>query len=91
MAKTAKNTTAPLSASALPEDSARFEQSLTELEALVERLEHGDLPLEESLVTFERGIHLSRSCQRTLAAAEQRVRLLFESDPVPFDAEVGTP
>lgn len=60
-------------------DAARFEESLSELEALVDRLEQGDLSLEESLAAFERGVHLSRGCQRALDAAEQRVRLLTES------------
>ncbi|MBK6597974.1 MAG: exodeoxyribonuclease VII small subunit [Proteobacteria bacterium] len=57
-----------------------FEQSLTELEALVERLEHGDAPLEESLKTFERGIALTRDCQSALQTAQQRVELLVKRD-----------
>ena len=43
--------------------SVGFEQSLNELQALVERLESGDLSLEESLSTFEQGISLTRECQ----------------------------
>lgn len=76
--------------SAAAEKPLLFEQSLAELEALVDRLEQGDLPLEESLATFERGIHLSRACQRALDAAEQRVCILTEAnvgaEPVAFDA-----
>jgi len=53
-----------------------FEASMEELEAIVERLEHGDLPLEESLRQFERGVELTRSCQAALKQAEQKVKFL---------------
>jgi len=53
-----------------------FEAAMTELEAIVERLEHGDLPLEESLKQFERGVELTRSCQAALKKAEQKVQVL---------------
>jgi exodeoxyribonuclease VII small subunit len=56
--------------------SVDFEKTLQELEALVERLEQGDLPLEESLRQFERGIALTRVCQTALREAEQRVEIL---------------
>lgn len=55
-----------------------FEKSLQELEQLVERMEQGDLSLEQSLKDFERGIELTRSCQQALQAAEQRVQILLE-------------
>jgi exodeoxyribonuclease VII small subunit len=58
---------------------AHFEQSLDELEQLVEKMEHGDLSLEESLAAYERGVGLYRRCQTALEQAELRVRLL--SDP----------
>jgi exodeoxyribonuclease VII small subunit len=54
-----------------------FEQSLTELEALVNRLEQGDVPLEEALKTFERGVTLTRQCQSALRAAQQKVEILL--------------
>jgi exodeoxyribonuclease VII small subunit len=54
-----------------------FEKSLAELEALVERMEKGDLTLEESLKHFERGVQLTRSCQSALQLAEQRVEKLI--------------
>ena len=54
-----------------------FEQSLTELEALVAKLEHGDVPLEEALKTFERGVALTRQCQTALRAAQQKVEVLL--------------
>ena len=67
-----------------------FEQALGELEAVVEKLEHGDLPLEEALKQFERGIELTRGCQSSLKQAEQRVEILLartpDATPEPFDA-----
>jgi exodeoxyribonuclease VII small subunit len=56
-----------------------FEAALAELEALVERMETGDLGLEESLVAFERGVALTRECQAALKDAELRVQMLTES------------
>lgn len=65
-----------------------FERSLDELEKLVARLEQGDLPLDEALKTFERGIELTRHCQTALQAAQQRVEILLkrngESEAEPF-------
>ncbi len=58
---------------------AHFEQSLDELELLVEKMEHGEMSLEESLAAYERGVGLYRRCQAALEQAELRVRLL--SDP----------
>lgn len=55
-----------------------FEQALAELERLVERLERGDLPLEDALQTFERGIELTRQCQGALRSAQQRVEILLK-------------
>ena len=57
-----------------------FEKSLTELEQLVEKLEAGDLPLEEALKSFERGIGLTRDCQGALDAAQARVDILLKRD-----------
>lgn len=56
----------------------RFEESLAELEQLVERMEQGHLSLEESLKLFERGIELSRGCQKALKEAEQKVQVLLK-------------
>ena len=65
-----------------------FEQALAELEALVARLERGDLPLDEALQTFERGVELTRHCQDSLKAAQQRVEILLKRngrpEPEPF-------
>jgi len=60
------------------EKSPDFEQALKELEKLVETMEKGDLPLEEALKYFERGIELTRSCQSSLKEAEQKVQVLLE-------------
>jgi exodeoxyribonuclease VII small subunit len=57
-----------------------FEQSLEELEALVEQMEEGELSLEDSLKAFEQGIKLTRSCQQALKEAEQKVQLLLGDD-----------
>ena len=54
-----------------------FEKSLTELEQLVNLMEQGDLSLEESLKHFERGVVLTRACQKALAEAEQKVQILL--------------
>ena len=62
------------------EQNYPFEKSLEKLEKLVERMEEGDLPLEESLKTFEEGIKLTRACQQALAKAEQKVKLLIEEN-----------
>ena len=56
-----------------------FEEAMKELEALVERLEHGDLPLEEALRQFERGVALTRTCQTALKTAEQKVEILLKN------------
>jgi exodeoxyribonuclease VII small subunit len=68
-----------------------FEQALAELEAVVERLEHGELPLEEAVTQFERGIALARSCQDALKQAEQKVEILLarsaQAEAVPFEPD----
>jgi exodeoxyribonuclease VII small subunit len=56
---------------------ADFERKLTDLEAVVERLEQGDLPLEESVRLFEEGMKLSESCKQELEAAEGRIQILM--------------
>lgn len=70
-----------------------FEQSLSTLESLVNRMEQGDMTLDESLQAFESGIALTRECQTRLAAAEQQVNKLIEQQGVislePFAADEG--
>lgn len=62
------------------EQPASFETSLQQLEQIVTRLESGDLPLEEALNEFERGVQLARSGQQKLQQAEQRVQILLSED-----------
>jgi exodeoxyribonuclease VII small subunit len=63
---------------ATKQETPDFETALRDLEELVERLEHGDLPLEESLAAFERGVMLTRACQSALKEAEQKVEILLK-------------
>ncbi|MFV2056675.1 MAG: exodeoxyribonuclease VII small subunit [Thiohalomonadales bacterium] len=56
-----------------------FEDAISELENLVESMEQGDISLQESLAAFERGIELTRNCQNTLLAAEQKIQKLTKS------------
>ncbi|MBV9242247.1 MAG: exodeoxyribonuclease VII small subunit [Acidobacteria bacterium] len=55
-----------------------FEQSLTDLEEIVTKLEAGDLPLEQSLKLFEEGIRLSRTCRDRITQAERRIEILMK-------------
>ncbi len=72
---------------------AQFEQSLDELEQLVEKMEHGEMSLEDSLAAYERGVGLYRRCQGALEQAELRVRLLSDperpEDAQPFGTDDG--
>lgn len=63
-----------------PSPVADFETSLDQLEQLVEKMEHGDMSLEESLAAYERGVGLYRKCQTALEQAELRVRLLTDPE-----------
>ena len=69
---------------------AGLEKSLDELEALLKELESGELTLEAALAHFERGVTLTRQCQKALQEAEQKVEILLrktpEDGPEPFDA-----
>lgn len=72
---------------ATPEDGtpvAAFEQSLEALETLVQKMEQGDLSLDDSLAAYERGVGLYRQCRGALEQAELRVKLL--ADPLDPDA-----
>lgn len=59
---------------------ASFEAALGELEKLVERMERGDQSLEDALRDFERGVELTRTCQKRLQEAEQRVEKLVSDE-----------
>ncbi len=78
-----------------PTEKTRFEDSLKRLEGVVERLEEGEIALEEALRLFEEGVKLSRLCHQKLDEAEKRIDLLTrdgEGKPVtkPFDREENT-
>ncbi len=60
---------------------------MAELEAVVARMEQGDMPLEDALQAFEEGVRLSRECQQLLKAAEQRVTLLTADGEEDFLAD----
>ena len=72
-------------------DTLDFEASMLELESLVERMEQGEQSLEDSLKDFERGIALTRSCQKSLQETEQKIQQLIEKNGqdelVDFDEE----
>jgi len=72
-----------------------FESTLAELEELVARMEAGNLPLEEAMRSFERGVQLTRECQTALQAAQQRVQVLMQrasgTTIEDFDAEGTDP
>jgi exodeoxyribonuclease VII small subunit len=62
------------------DENHQFEKALAELEGIVQRLEKGELPLEDSLVAFERGIGLVRHLSQRLQEVEQRVEVLLKTD-----------
>jgi exodeoxyribonuclease VII small subunit len=71
-----------------------FEEALRELEEIVNRLEQGDLPLEEALQLFEDGVKLSRYCHTKLNEAQKRVEILLKDESgkmtaQPFKTEEG--
>ena len=61
-------------------NKSNFEASMKELETLVERMEAGEISLEDSLKDFERGIELTRNCQSALKEAEQKIQILMEKN-----------
>ena len=69
------------------EDNKDFETSLKKLEKIVSDLENGDLPLEESIKTFEEGVKLTKHCQNLLSKAEIKIQKLVESKDGSIDLE----
>ena len=71
----------------------KFEESLDALEGVVKQLESADVPLEDALVLFEKGMQLSETCRQQLAEAELRVEMLVKKASgvaaEPFDPEAG--
>lgn len=68
-----------------------FESSLGELEAIVRKLEQGDLDLEESLELFEKGVKLSRECRDRLTKAERRIEILLKDADGNFATQAVDP
>ncbi len=68
-------------------DIANFEDSTQQLESLIEKLEDEKTTLEQALQAFEEGVKITRSLQKSLQEAEQRVKLLLEKDNVPKAVE----
>ncbi|MDX2218152.1 MAG: exodeoxyribonuclease VII small subunit [Burkholderiales bacterium] len=66
----------PANTKASAKDPPNFEAAMAELEGLVERMDAGQLPLEESLQAYQRGVVLLKYCEKVLADAEQRVKVL---------------
>jgi len=84
----------PSSEAKAASEEPSFEQILEQLEGVVSELERGELPLEQALVAFERGVGLSRLGQSKLDAAERRIEVLLgngELRPLTDDAEPGEP
>ena len=69
------------------ENSKDFETSLKKLEKIVSDLENGELPLEESIKTFEEGVKLTKHCQNLLSKAEIKIQKLVESKDGSIDLE----
>jgi exodeoxyribonuclease VII small subunit len=68
-----------------------FEAAIAELEGIVKKLEEGDLPLEQSLQLYERGVHLSRYCHARLEETERRIEILNERGELkPAPASFGS-
>lgn len=72
--------------SAKPTESPSFEQALDELDALVRRMESGELTLDESIAAYKRGAELARLCQSKLAQAELDIRQLEGDLLKPLDS-----
>jgi exodeoxyribonuclease VII small subunit len=68
-----------------------FEEAMNRLEAVVEQLESGEVPLEKAIALFQEGMELSRVCNRKLTDVEQKIEMLLEKDgcltPTPFELE----
>ncbi|HYD33832.1 MAG TPA: exodeoxyribonuclease VII small subunit [Methylophilaceae bacterium] len=80
-----RNNTTPDNLDAKANDLQDFEAALTELESIINRMESGQLPLQQSLSAYKRGTELLGFCQKALADVEQQIRILNESNQLqPF-------
>lgn len=62
-----------------PTNTPNLEDSLAEISKLIEKMEHSEQTLEQSLTSFERGIGLIKHCQKILEDAEQKVQVLIQN------------
>jgi exodeoxyribonuclease VII small subunit len=73
----------------------KFEECLQKLETIVDKLEKGEVPLEQAIALFEEGVKLSNDCRSELDAAEGKVEILLKQGnkvtPQPFDADAPEP
>ncbi len=75
-----ENKTKKSNSSKAKKKNKTFEEAMNELEEIVQLLEKGDLPLEESIEYFQRGIELSRECTKKLDEIEKRITMLIENE-----------
>lgn len=80
--------TAPSPAAAIP-PTLTFEQAVAELEGIVDAMETGKLPLQESLDAYKRGMELLQQCRGTLDAAERQIKILEGGELRDFDPQDG--
>ncbi|MEE4246751.1 MAG: exodeoxyribonuclease VII small subunit [Kangiellaceae bacterium] len=66
-------------------NKSSFEEQLAQLEAIVEQMEQGDMPLDDALKQFEQGVKLTANCQNLLDQAKQRIQVLTEEKLQSFD------
>lgn len=85
-AKAEKSHTKPTASGA---DDLKFEAALAELEQIVQNMEKGQLPLEESLAAYRRGSELLKHCQHLLSDAERKILILEDGALHDFDANNG--
>lgn len=85
----AKPTVPAVNASPAEPAAPSFESALAELEGIVAAMESGQLPLQESLDAYKRGMELLRRCRETLSAADQQLRILEGGELRDFDPQCG--
>ena len=71
------------------EDKITFEQAMEKLEAIVEKLEEGDIPLEEEISIYKEGMDLSRICQEKLKNVEEQLTQIITEDGIKEDFSIG--
>lgn len=77
----------------MKENEMTFEQAMQSLEEIVEKLEQGDVPLEEALAQFQRGVSLTAICRKKLTEAEQTLTKMVDENDIEtiFENELEMP